>query len=107
MFFDDQVTAAPGLVLGDNEEAPLGDETVDVVQHEVPVAQKTDNLVKLEEAERIRRDLEAEATSVAHLLMHTPYNAYCSSCVRAKMKRKHARRVVRDPSEAPKKFGIS
>ena len=52
-----------------------------------------------------KRDLRAEAASLEHLMTHTPFNGHCPSCVRAKMVRKPARRVNRDPASTPKKFG--
>jgi hypothetical protein len=52
-----------------------------------------------------RRDVKAEATSTTHILRHMPYNKYCPTCVRAKMLRRPARRAVRNPGDAPNKFG--
>ena len=52
-----------------------------------------------------KRDLKTEAMSLEHVMTHTPYNVHCPSCVRAKMLRRPARRVVHDPAAMPKKFG--
>ena len=52
-----------------------------------------------------KRDLKAEAVSLEHMMTHTPYNVHCPSCVRAKMLRRLARRVVHDPAAMPNKFG--
>ena len=55
--------------------------------------------------EKSPRDLKAEATSITHLLTHTPRNPYCEACKRAKMTRKPARTIHRNPDELPTKFG--
>ena len=52
-----------------------------------------------------KRDLKTEAVSLEHVMTHTPYNVHCPSCVRAKMLRRPARRVVHDPAAMPNKFG--
>ena len=65
----------------------------------------TDDEVNDPEGHAPRPDLRAEALSVEHLLTHTPKNPYCPSCIRAKMSRKPARRVRRDPETLPGKFG--
>ena len=72
---------------------------IDVGDDEVPVVEDT----PLENDGR--RDLKAEAVSLEHLITHTPFNGRCSSCLRAKMLRKPARRIEHDPALAPKKFG--
>ena len=52
-----------------------------------------------------KRDLKTEAVSLEQVMTHTPYNVLCPSCVRAKMLRRPARRVVHDLAAMPKKFG--
>ena len=52
-----------------------------------------------------KRDLKMEAVSLEHAMTHAPFNVHCPSCVRAKMLRRPARRVVHDPAATPKKFG--
>ena len=71
---------------------------IDVGDAEAPV----DNDVLL--VDDGKRDLKAEAVSLGHMMTHTPYNVHCPSCVRAKMLRQPARRVIHDPAAMPKKF---
>ena len=52
-----------------------------------------------------RRDLKAEALSVEHQMCHFPKNIYCSTCRRAKMMQKPARKSHRAPDKRPTKFG--
>ena len=44
-------------------------------------------------------------TTDEYLLTHSPINPHCEACRRAKLTRKPARRIRRDPEEVPKKFG--
>ena len=39
------------------------------------------------------------------MLTHSPINPHCDACKRAKLTRKPARRVRRDPESLPKRFG--
>ena len=47
-----------------------------------------------EEVEKVRRNLRQEATSLMHLRTHTPKNPYCSTCTRAKITRRIAKRTI-------------
>ena len=86
----------PGLV----EALPSGDHVSARVALNPILAEQSSHA-----ADQARRDLKKEAASIKHQLTHTPYNPYCTSCVRAKLTRRPARRVRKEPDKEPKKFG--
>ena len=56
-------------------------------------------------AEKLPRDLKAEAAATPHLLTHTPFNIHCEACRVAKATRRPARRQQHGPAEVPMAFG--
>ena len=52
-----------------------------------------------------RSKLRKEAVSARHLRLHQPKNPSCSSCIRAKMMRRYAKRRKTLPQRIPEKFG--
>ena len=62
-------------------------------------------------AAETRRNLQAEAKSLAHQLTHLPKNPWCPACQAAKMNKRHARRKKKFCEEfsaqLPRKFGDS
>ena len=87
-----------GQIQPHDDDAGL-EPVIDVGDAEAPV----EDIIPLEDDGK--RNLKAEAVSLEHMMTHTPYNVHCPSCVRAKMLRRPARRVVHDPAAMPKKFG--
>ena len=111
--FNNAIPSAPGIVDDGGGIGPIDDSgnagriqtqeddggiepTIDVGDAEESV---DDDVPLIDDG---KRNLKAEAVSLEHVMTHTPYNVHCPSCVRAKMLRRLARRVVHDPATMPK-----